>query len=131
VVTGVFAFSAVSVSIMAYALTEPEARALTVLSFLIGSCLSGGQKANNALSVFFYPIALRGPGLGWALGIGRIGGVIGISIAGDLLSKGWSPSGLFYAAAIPLIVGAMAIAAMGHIYGRGAARGALASGSKA
>ena len=50
--------------------------------------------------------------MGWALGIGRIGGVIGISIAGDLLSTGWSPSGLFYASTIPLVMGALAIAAM-------------------
>ena len=46
-------------------------------SLAVGFCLSGGQKANNALSVYFYPTALRGTGLGWSLGIGRIGGVFG------------------------------------------------------
>jgi AAHS family 4-hydroxybenzoate transporter-like MFS transporter len=131
VVSGLFAFSALSVSMMAYALTMPAAVMLTAMSFLIGSCLSGGQKANNALSVYFYPTALRGPGLGWALGIGRIGGVIGISVAGNLLSQGWSPSALFYAAAIPLLIGSLSIAAMGHLYGNSARQPALASSSKA
>jgi AAHS family 4-hydroxybenzoate transporter-like MFS transporter len=131
VVSGLFAFSALSVGMMAYALTTPAAVMLTAMSFLIGSCLSGGQKANNALSVYFYPTALRGPGLGWALGIGRIGGVIGISVAGDLLSQGWSPSALFYTAAIPLLIGALSIAAMGHLYGHNARQPALTSSSKA
>ncbi|HYM17273.1 MAG TPA: MFS transporter, partial [Micropepsaceae bacterium] len=130
VVAGLFVFSALAVIVMAYALTMPAAGMLTVMSFLIGSCLSGGQKANNALSVYFYPTALRGPGLGWALGIGRIGGVIGISIAGSLLSDGWSPSGLFYAAAFPCLIGAFAIAAMGHLYGPNASL-KLASNQKA
>jgi AAHS family 4-hydroxybenzoate transporter-like MFS transporter len=131
VVSGLFAFAALSVILMAYTLTTPAPGILTLMSLLIGFCLSGGQKANNALSVYFYPTALRGPGLGWGLGIGRIGGVIGISIAGSLLSEGWSPSGLFYAAALPCLIGALAIAAMGHIYGHNATRAALASGSKA
>jgi len=33
-----------------------------LVSLLVGFCLSGGQKANNALSVYFYPVALRSTG---------------------------------------------------------------------
>ena len=77
VVAGLFAVSALSVVMMASLMTEAGALMLTAMSLALGFCLSGGQKANNALSVYFYPTALRGTGLGWALGIGRIGGVIG------------------------------------------------------
>jgi AAHS family 4-hydroxybenzoate transporter-like MFS transporter len=87
------------------------------VSLFVGFCLSGGQKANNALSVYFYPTALRGTGLGWGLGIGRIGGVIGPFLAGLLLTAGWTPGALFLAAAGPLLIGAIAIAAMGQFYG--------------
>jgi MFS transporter, AAHS family, 4-hydroxybenzoate transporter len=131
VVSGLFAVSALAVTAMAAMMTMPAVALLTAMSLVIGFCLSGGQKANNALSVYFYPTALRGAGLGWALGIGRIGGVLGISLAGLLLSQGWSPSGLFYLAAVPMMIGAVTIALMGQSYGHGATRRELVQSGKA
>ena len=116
VVTGLFVVSAVSVVAMAQVLSSPVPVVIIAVSLLVGFCLSGGQKANNALSVYFYPTALRGTGLGWALGVGRIGGVLGPFVAGLLLTAGWSPADLFYAAAIPMLIGAVAIALMGQFY---------------
>ena len=108
----------------------PASLLITAMSLAVGFCLSGGQKANNALSVYFYPTALRGTGLGWALGIGRIGGVVGPYAAGILLTQGWSPSGLFYIAAVPMMIGAVTIALMGQSYGHGATRRELAQSQK-
>ncbi len=118
VVSGLFALSALSVVVMARILVSPVPWLTVVVSFFVGFCLSGGQKANNALSVFFYPTALRGTGIGWSLGIGRFGGVIGPFMAGVMLAGGWSPGELFYAASVPMLLGALAIAAMGLIYSR-------------
>ena len=119
VVAGLFALSAVSVVLMARILAATPIPWIAIVgSTLVGFCLSGGQKANNALSVYFYPTALRGTGIGWALGVGRIGGVLGPFAAGLMLSSGWSPAGLFETAAVPMIIGTVAIAAMGQIYGR-------------
>jgi AAHS family 4-hydroxybenzoate transporter-like MFS transporter len=98
---------------------------IIAVSLLVGFCLSGGQKANNALSVYFYPTALRGTGLGWALGIGRIGGVLGPALAGPLLDAGWSPGDLFYASAVPMLIGAVAIALMGQFYVHGGTQSPL------
>ena len=120
VVAGLFALSAISVVLMARILAAPVPSIAIIGSILVGFCLSGGQKANNALSVYFYPTALRGTGIGWSLGVGRIGGVLGPFAAGIMLVSGWSPAALFDAAAIPMIIGAVAIAAMGQIYGRAA-----------
>jgi MFS transporter, AAHS family, 4-hydroxybenzoate transporter len=131
VVAGLFAVSALSVVLMASFMTAGGALMLTAMSLALGFCLSGGQKANNALSVYFYPTALRGTGLGWALGVGRIGGVIGPYFAGVLLEDGWSPSGLFYLAAGPMMIGAVTIALMGQIYGHSSARTGLAESQKA
>jgi AAHS family 4-hydroxybenzoate transporter-like MFS transporter len=130
VVAGLFAVSALSVVLMASFMTAGGALMLTAMSLALGFCLSGGQKANNALSVYFYPTALRGTGLGWALGVGRIGGVIGPYFAGVLLEDGWSPSGLFYLAAGPMMIGAVTIALMGQIYGHSSARSGLAESQK-
>jgi AAHS family 4-hydroxybenzoate transporter-like MFS transporter len=117
VVAGLFGLGAVSVVVMAQVLAAPTTFVIVAVSLFVGFCLSGGQKANNALSVHFYPTALRGTGLGWALGIGRIGGVIGPFLAGLLLTAGWSPAELFLAAAGPMLIGAIAIATMGQFYG--------------
>jgi AAHS family 4-hydroxybenzoate transporter-like MFS transporter len=117
-VAGLFALGAVSVVVMAQVLAAPATFVIIAVSLFVGFCLSGGQKANNALSVYFYPTALRGTGLGWSLGIGRIGGVIGPFLAGLLLTAGWTPAELFLAAAGPMLLGAIAIAVMGQFYGR-------------
>ena len=122
VVAGLFALSAVSVVVMAQVLTSPAPFVIIAVSLFVGFCLSGGQKANNALSVYFYPTALRGTGLGWSLGIGRIGGVIGPFVAGLLLTAGWTPAELFYAAAAPMLIGAVAIAMMGQFYSHAGAQ---------
>jgi len=118
VVAGLFGLSALSVLLMAKILVAPVAWVTIAVSLFVGFCLSGGQKANNALSVYFYPTALRGTGIGWSLGVGRIGGVLGPFMAGVLLANGWSPAGLFSAAALPMLLGMLAIAAMGLIYSR-------------
>jgi MFS transporter, AAHS family, 4-hydroxybenzoate transporter len=118
VVAGLFAVSALAVIAMGAVLDMPTPFAVLAVSFAVGFCLSGGQKANNALSVYFYPTALRGTGLGWSLGIGRVGGFLCPLLAGQLLTIGWAPADLFYASAGPMLLGAAAIWAMGHFYGR-------------
>ena len=118
VVAALFVLSAVSAVVMAQVLNHPAPFVIIVVSLFVGFCLSGGQKANNALSVYFYPTALRGTGLGWGLGIGRIGGVIGPFVAGLLLTAGWTPAALFLAASGPMLIGAIAIATMGQFYGQ-------------
>ena len=122
VVSGLFALSVVSVVAMAQVLSAPAPFIVIAVSTFVGFCLSGGQKANNALSVHFYPTALRGTGLGWALGIGRIGGVFGPFVAGLLLTAGWTPAELFYASGVPMLIGAIAIWLMSQFYGQTAAQ---------
>ena len=86
-------------------------------SFGSGFCTSGVQKGGNALSVYFYPVALRSTGLGWGLGIGRIGAIVGPIAVGYFLNAGWSSPAVFAVMAIPSIVGAATIFAMGRSYG--------------
>lgn len=130
VVAGLFLASVLAVVAMGSVLAMPAPFLVLAVSLAVGFCLSGGQKANNALSVHFYPTALRGTGLGWSLGIGRIGGVIGPLAAGELLTLGWAPGELFYAAAAPMALGTAAIWAMGQSYGSGAAARGLAQSHK-
>jgi AAHS family 4-hydroxybenzoate transporter-like MFS transporter len=83
-----------------------------------GFCIVGGQPAVNALAGTFYPTTLRSTGIGWALGIGRIGSVVGPVIGGQLIALQWSNGSLFIAAAVPALISALTIARL-HRTSRG------------
>jgi MFS transporter, AAHS family, 4-hydroxybenzoate transporter len=79
-----------------------------------GFCVVGGQTASNALAADYYPTSIRSTGVGWCLGIGRIGGIIGPIVAGVLLTFG-SAQRLFWVAAIPALIGTAAAFAVAVI----------------
>ena len=66
-----------------------------------GFCIVGGQIAANALAAGFYPTSVRATGVGWALGIGRVGSIIGPLVGGALMTAKWSTGSVFMAAATP------------------------------
>lgn len=94
---------------------------LMIAVFLGGFCVSGGQKSAIALAAVFYPTEIRSTGLGWALGIGRLGGIAGPAVAGMLFSAHWLPAQLFYLAALMMLCAGAAVFGMGRLYGARAA----------
>jgi AAHS family 4-hydroxybenzoate transporter-like MFS transporter len=66
--------------------------------------LIGAQNILNATAGHIYPPRMRATGVGWGIGIGRIGGVIGPLIAAALVAAGWSPQAIFVAAGLPILV---------------------------
>jgi len=82
--------------------------ALVLTVFGAGFCVVGGQIGANALTANSYPTAIRSTGVGWALGVGRIGSIVGPAIAGLLLSLRWPTREIFLVAAIPVLVAALA-----------------------
>ncbi len=67
----------------AIGLTSVIRRAFVTLAiFAAGFCIVGSQIASNALTATFYLTAIRSTGVGRALGIGRIGSIIGSLIGG-------------------------------------------------
>ncbi|HEY3537407.1 MAG TPA: MFS transporter [Trinickia sp.] len=75
-----------------------------------GLCIIGGQPAVNALAATYYPTSLRSTGVGWSLGIGRIGSIVGPVIGGELIRLNWSNATLFIAAAVPALISASMLA---------------------
>jgi len=63
---------------------------------------------------------LRLTGMGWSIGIGRLGAILAPVIAGVLLDSGWSPPNLYYAFAIPLVAAMITVLAIKQ--GSGAVR---------
>ena len=80
----------------------------TMAIFATGFCIVGGQTAANALAATFYPTAVRATGVGWALGIGRVGSIVGPLVGGALLALHWASKDLFAAAAVPAVAAAAA-----------------------
>ena len=76
---------------------------VTLAVFLAGFCVIGGQTASNALSAICYPTTARSTGVGWALGIGRLGSIVGPLIGGLMLSRHVGAETLFLAAAVPAL----------------------------
>ena len=89
---------------------------LAVVTFAAGFCVSGAQKSVNALAVIFYPTRVRSTGVGWALGIGRFGSILGPVLAGWLLSWGWTRASLMQLAGLPMLLAALMIFLMGRFY---------------
>jgi AAHS family 4-hydroxybenzoate transporter-like MFS transporter len=76
--------------------------------FAAGFCTVGGQIAANALAAGFYPTSVRATGVGWALGVGRVGSIVGPLVGGVLLAQKWSPAAVFLAAAAAALCASLA-----------------------
>jgi len=76
--------------------------------FAAGFCIIGGQNAMNALAATIYPTYIRSTGVGWALGIGRIGTLVGTIVGGKLLALHMPVAEIFAIMALPALVTAAA-----------------------
>lgn len=80
-----------------------------VVAFLLGLFVTGAQAGINVLAASFYPTSIRSTGLGWALGVGRVGSIVGPLVAGMMLSFGWQPRQLLIAGAAPALIAAATV----------------------
>jgi MFS transporter, AAHS family, 4-hydroxybenzoate transporter len=96
---------------------------MVATAFCAGFCISGGQKSVIALAAIYYPTSIRSTGVGWALGIGRLGGIGGPLLIGALLAYHLSAQHILYVAGIPMLIAGLLILLLGYWYGRGGAKG--------
>jgi MFS transporter, AAHS family, 4-hydroxybenzoate transporter len=74
---------------------------LYLVIFVAGICIVGAQPALNALASTFYPTEIRATGVGWSLGLGRVGAIVGPVVAAQLVALDWSSQALFLSASVP------------------------------
>jgi AAHS family 4-hydroxybenzoate transporter-like MFS transporter len=86
-------------------------------AFCAGFCISGGQKSVIALAAIYYPTPIRSTGVGWALGVGRLGGIGGPLLIGALLAYHLRPQHILYAASLPMLIAGLFILLLGYWYG--------------
>ncbi len=101
-------YACAAIAVAAIGLASHSTSLVTVAIFGAGFCIVGGQIATNALTATYYPTAIRSTGIGWALGIGRIGSIVGPLIGGVMLAHEVGAQSLFAVAAIPALVAAVA-----------------------
>jgi MFS transporter, AAHS family, 4-hydroxybenzoate transporter len=94
-----------------------SAALVSIAIFAAGFCIVGGQIAANGLTAGYYPTAVRATGVGWALGVGRIGSIVGPLVGGVLLSEKWSAASVFLAAAAAALCAALVCFALGQLVG--------------
>jgi MFS transporter, AAHS family, 4-hydroxybenzoate transporter len=97
-----------SVAVAAIGFTSHSTSLVTAAIFAAGFFIVGGQIASNALTATYYPTAIRSTGVGWALGIGRVGSIVGPLIGGVMLANKVEAQSLFAIAAIPALIAAAA-----------------------
>ena len=80
---------------------------LGLASFLAGFFVGGTGTGLIAVAAGMYPTSIRSTGIGWGMGMGRVGQFFGPFLTGLLVGLGYKVGGIFYAAAVPCFVGAL------------------------
>ena len=107
VTVAAFGSAAVSLSLLA---TKPGAGLLMLLIAVAGFGTVGTQILVNGYVATHYPASARATALGWSLGVGRIGAIVGPTYGAWLLASGKGLEWNFYGFAIPAVIGAVLIA---------------------
>lgn len=84
-----------------------------VLALLIGAGIFGCMVGLYAFAPILYPAQSRTTGMGWSIGIGRLGAVLAPLVAGALVDGGWPSAHLYYAFAVPLLIAIGSVALLG------------------
>jgi MFS transporter, AAHS family, 4-hydroxybenzoate transporter len=84
--------------------------ALLTVIFLAGTTVIGSQTGANGACGALYPARMRTTGIGWAIGIGRVGSIVSPILGGYLLARGLPPTQIFLSACLFALVAAVATA---------------------
>ena len=92
-----------------FGLLDGNLGAMLVLGFVIGYFIFGSIIGVYSIAPDLYGTAVRNTGVGWAIGVGRFGGIIGPSAAGLLLAQGWTGAQCFFAFGLPMLIAMAAV----------------------
>jgi AAHS family 4-hydroxybenzoate transporter-like MFS transporter len=112
VMTSVYAGAVLLVSSVGYLLSHIRGGSSGMVLFAIavtlaGTSVVGGQIGIIAVTSAIYPSAIRSSGVGWALGIGRTGSVIGPLVGSVLIAAKFDDTYLFLIGAVPILIAAL------------------------
>jgi MFS transporter, AAHS family, 4-hydroxybenzoate transporter len=99
--------TACCITLVAHSIHDPTVLALAV--GITGFGVAGSQNSLNTVSGMLYPTAIRSTGVGWSMGIGRIGSIVGPMLGGVLVAAQWDVTMIINLQAIPALIAAICV----------------------
>jgi benzoate transport len=98
-----------------------------------GFCVVGALGACISFACTYYPARIRATGIGWAMGVGRLGSILGPVVGGVLLTLDLTPEALFRLLSVPALLAVICClllkrSSAGSVAGDDAERTDIASG---
>jgi AAHS family 4-hydroxybenzoate transporter-like MFS transporter len=84
----------------------------TILAIAVGITgfgVAGSQNSLNTISGMLYPTAIRSTGIGWSLGMGRIGSIVGPMLGGMLVAAHWDVAMIINLQAVPALIASICV----------------------
>ncbi len=103
------ALTAAAASIACIGALAHSFAAVAIAATLAGFFSSAAGGSLLALSASLYPERVRATGVGWSMGVARIGAVLGPVGVGLLVGWQWPPASIYAAIALPAAVAAVAV----------------------
>jgi AAHS family benzoate transporter-like MFS transporter len=83
--------------------------AVLLVAVAVAGAGIGTQILLNGYIAVYYPTRTRGAALGWSLGVGRIGAIVGPLLGGFVIASGLGFQWNFYGFAVPALIGAVLV----------------------
>ena len=99
--------TACCLTLVAHSIGDPTILAIAV--GITGFGVAGAQNSLNTISGMLYPTAIRSTGVGWSMGIGRIGSIVGPTLGGVLVAAQWDVTAIINVQAIPALIAAICV----------------------
>jgi AAHS family 4-hydroxybenzoate transporter-like MFS transporter len=99
--------TACCITLVAHAIGNPMILAIAV--GITGFGVAGSQNSLNTVSGMLYPTAIRSTGVGWSLGMGRIGSIVGPTLGGMLVAAHWDVAMIINIQAVPALIASICV----------------------
>ena len=98
-----------SAAIITFILSSSVLWIAMVFGILVGVLMNGCISGLYTLNPLTYDADIRSPGVGWSIGIGRIGAILAPTIAGQLLDMGWDKQSLYVGVGFVMLISTVAL----------------------
>jgi len=96
-----------AMAMIVFAMAPTERNLMLSIIFVIGMFQQGGFTGLYSAAAKAYPTEIRATGIGWSIGLGRLGAVLGPAAAGYFIAAGLDMSANFYIFAVPMAIGGL------------------------
>lgn len=103
------AYLLAALTIGAIGFSTPSALVLFVVVGLAGIFIVGAQVNLSAYSATVYPTTIRSTGLGWIIGVGRVGAIMGALVGTVFVNAALTLEAQYMVAALPALAAGMAV----------------------